>query len=478
MKPTDEQQNAIDLFATRQSLAIEALAGSGKTSTLEMLAHSDRRSGQYIAFNKSIVTDAETRFPQHVRCNTAHSLAFRAGGFKFAHRLKGHRMPSWEIAAKIGVDSFSIPMADGTKTLDREFLAGLALRTVRVFCRTADREITTQHVPYVDGIDEPHNGKRGYTNNEAVRNWILPAARKAWGDISQPHGVLPFDPNVYLKMWQLGELGNGRPQIKADYILYDESQDANGAMIDIVEQQTQAQRVWVGDQFQEIMAWNGAVNALSKVTVEHRAYLTQSFRFGQEIADVANEYLALLGTDIRIKGNPAIDSTVGPIKVPECILARTNASTIRNVIQYQLTGERVHLVGGDKSDTTSFVKGAKMLIDGGRSNHPDLACFETWGEVCHYAENDELGSDLRMMVTLVNEFGVDAILHAISTIVPENKATVVVSTAHKAKGRQWGTVQIADDFPDDPSDPELKLLYVAVTRPRYALDDTLLRVAA
>jgi MoxR-like ATPase len=57
--PTDEQQEALRLFATGKSLAIEAGAGAGKTSTLKLLAESttaprpvhrlqqgDRRRGQ------------------------------------------------------------------------------------------------------------------------------------------------------------------------------------------------------------------------------------------------------------------------------------------------------------------------------------------------------------------------------------------------------------------------------------------------
>jgi superfamily I DNA/RNA helicase len=54
---------------------------------------------------------------------------------------------------------------------------------------------------------------------------------------------------------------------------------------------------------------------------------------------------------------------------------------------------------------------------------------------------------------------------------------VIVSTAHKAKGREWDSVRLASDFasaclgkhPDAPS--EVRLFYVAMTRakqPRFA----------
>ena len=81
--PTGEQSEAIAAFLRGGSLRINAYAGTGKTSTLEMLAHSTSKRGQYIAFNKSIVNDAQTRFPKTVNCSTSHSLAFKATPSRF-----------------------------------------------------------------------------------------------------------------------------------------------------------------------------------------------------------------------------------------------------------------------------------------------------------------------------------------------------------------------------------------------------------
>jgi hypothetical protein len=65
-------------------------------------------------------------------------------------------------------------------------------------------------------------------------------------------------------------------------------------------------------------------------------------------------------------------------------------------------------------------------------------------------------------------------------LVDERHADVIVSTAHKAKGREWATVRIANDFPEpeagrrrrDPLVPpeDAMLAYVAVTRARKLLD--------
>ncbi len=51
-------------------MAIQAGAGTGKTSTLLLLADSDARRGQSLAFNKAIVEDAKAKMPSRVSANT------------------------------------------------------------------------------------------------------------------------------------------------------------------------------------------------------------------------------------------------------------------------------------------------------------------------------------------------------------------------------------------------------------------------
>jgi superfamily II DNA or RNA helicase len=66
LDPTDEQRQAVECFFRGGSLKINAYAGTGKTSTLEFIAQSTTRRGQYIAFNRSIVSEARDRFPNSV----------------------------------------------------------------------------------------------------------------------------------------------------------------------------------------------------------------------------------------------------------------------------------------------------------------------------------------------------------------------------------------------------------------------------
>lgn len=467
--PTAEQQAALELFATGQSLAIEAGAGTGKTSTLRLLAESTTRRGQYVAFNKAIVAEAGAKMPATVECNTAHSLAFRAVGRDYSARLRNsRRMKSIEIANRLGIDAIRIPREDGSeKIIGAGFLGGLVMATITRFCQSADLEVTDRHVPYIDGIDEMvGEGRRGYANNDRIRRAIMPAVRRAWDDLMAVNGSLPFRHDHYLKAWHLSG-----PTIHADFILFDEAQDANPVMQAIVSAQTHAQLVWVGDSQQQIYTFTGAVNALAQVPAENRTYLTQSFRFGVAVAEVANEILNRLNADLRLVGTESIPSVVSAVESPDAILTRTNATAVRSVLRLQTEGRRVALVGGGE-EVVRFAKGARDLMDTGHTEHPDLACFDSWGEVKAYVDEDEQGGELRLLVKLVEDFGVPVILDALDRTMRESDAEVIVSTAHKSKGREWDAVQLAGDFPppEKINDEELRLLYVAATRAKLTLD--------
>jgi len=60
--------------------------------------------------------------------------------------------------------------------------------------------------------------------------------------------------------------------------------------------------------------------------------------------------------------------------------------------------------------------------------------------------------DLQPLVDVIDEHGIDLILATLDQLSPETDTDTTVSTIHKAKGREWSTVRIANDFPE-PEDP-------------------------
>jgi hypothetical protein len=121
MNPTGEQRDALDMFTSGMGLAIEAGAGTGKTTTLKMLGAATSQRCQYVAFNRAIVDEASRKMPRNVRASTAHSLAMRAVGRRFAHRLGGHRMRSMDVARQLDLDPIVVSFGDQRKVIQPSY---------------------------------------------------------------------------------------------------------------------------------------------------------------------------------------------------------------------------------------------------------------------------------------------------------------------------------------------------------------------
>ncbi len=434
LTPTDEQKAIIDLaygIMTRKIDSdvgvFEAGAGTGKTATFRMLADILPGTGQYVTFTAALTKESQVKFHgTKVQCNTIHSLAFRAIGHKFSDRLNGPRIRSERVAQMLNIKVFSvrrttIDEATGEHStkphnLAPGFLASQVMGAIRKFCMSADKEVTAEHFKYIDGLDLPApDGRRTFTCNNQVREYLLPFAHDAWKDLCQagdpekgiPSGHLPFIHDHYVKMWELDN-----PVISANYLLSDESQDISPVMLSIFQQQD-IPKFLVGDSAQSIYEWRGAVNAMAAFPGAPRLFLSQSFRFGQAIADVANAILETLeeATPLRLKGFDQINSVVAPMTEYKAVLCRTNAVAVGRLLAAIAEGKAPFLVGGG-ADVIAFVKAAKELQQGLPTNHPELACFESWPGVQAYVKEDE-GEDLKLLVNLIDAFGCDPIISAL-----------------------------------------------------------------
>ncbi|MGW5664050.1 UvrD-helicase domain-containing protein [Streptomyces sp. NPDC003758] len=469
--PTEEQTHAIDSFRAGHHLVLQAGAGTGKTSTLALLAASTSRRGLYLAFNKDIARDAASRLPSTVRCKTAHATAYAALGHRFACRLNSPRQPAWRTGQALGITG---PVRIGDHDITQRTLSHAVVRTVTRFCYSADPALARHHVPRLRGLDTP--GERDH-----LADAILPFAVKAWADLQDPEqGMVRFEHDHYLKMWALTA-----PKIEADFLFLDEAQDTNPVLEQVfAAQRDHAQLVMVGDSAQAIYGWRGACDVMTGFDAAQLT-LTRSFRFGPRIADQANRWLALADAPIRLTGTDTIPAEIGDIAAPDAVLCRTNIGAMAEVMRLLADGRRVALTRGGQQ-LAALAIAARDLKDGRRTNHPELVLFASWGELQDYAAYDPAGRDLQPFVDLVDTHGPDAILTAVDELTDESTADVTVSTAHKAKGREWPAVKIGDDFPepkdtnqydnqDRPipqpvSDTDARLAYVAVTRARSQLD--------
>jgi hypothetical protein len=469
--PTPEQRIIIEAAKSGESMRIYGLAGAAKTSTLRAIAYQLANSGfviYYLAYNKAIAAAARAAFPDFVRVYTQHGLAYRSIGVHYKHRLPDEGA------------SFLI-----RKAIENEFLADIigltwnrfmGLRTVtntlNTFLFTSDNEVLPEHVNRMDLVEAGITGPEGRAHVAAI-------TQRVFNLMADRTGTWPISHDVYLKLFAMAN-----PDIGAHTVLYDEIQDANPVTLQIVKNQA-CQKIVVGDSNQSIYEHRKAINAFEQL--DYPTYtLSQSFRFGQTIADVANRVLAAKGETVRIIGNPAKNSIIRTIPVPDVLLARTNAglfSEALRIVELLEDNEKIAFNGGiDKA--MDMVISAYHLYKHGKCDHPAFKIFGSWDELAMLAESkqaENFGPFVKLVLTHKDAIPMLCASLARRATNNEAEARVVFSTAHTYKGREAKRVRLGDDFGpfcryNDKTDSftfdiqEANIGYVALTRAMDELD--------
>ncbi|MFC0402984.1 3'-5' exonuclease [Paraburkholderia rhizosphaerae] len=465
--PTEEQNAVLDAVSAGGNLKVKAYAGAGKTATLDLVARArpDRR-GYYLAFNRDIANDGKRKFPSNVSCRTVHSVAFSSVDRALTARLNLPKEPPHHLASRYGLGLMRVPTIIGkTLELSAFHVGRMVADGAARFCRSAQSAPEEWHIPVDEKIEE--------TAAADLRAMLLPHVVRHWEESISPTGKTAITPDVYLKVWE-----QARPAINADFILFDEAQDSDGLMLSVLRRQS-AQIIYVGDPYQQIYEWRGAVNAMQYIDAPQCA-LTESFRFGHTFAALASRILRLLGERTPLRGQSAIQSRLvegGETPPVDAILCRKNVTVVGALANGLRDGHKV-AVRANVEDILAFADGADRLKRGERAYRPtSLALFESWSDVQEYARS-YAGRDLLPIVQIIDREGTDFLRALLSRISPESEADYVISTVHRAKGLEWDRVRVTGDFrfktEDDGrttmAEDEKRLLYVALTRARRMLD--------
>lgn len=513
---TEEQKEIARVFCLpqRPDMVVNAVAGAGKTSTLVKLGEllekvRPEATAYYVTLNRRNAEEVRDKFQnqyggRNVVARTMHSLAYRSM-MGIAPEIMGKlnnedRVSSETLAGKFVQDDFAYvsTLTGFDVVLTRERAYRLAMDVVEQFCNSADRSFSRKHVPLVQGVFSFSGTARDNKARDDFAAYILPIARRLWDDLNDECGVIPFGHGHYLKMWQLTDPVVGNP---GDVIFYDEAQDAKPCIADIVLSQEHMQKVLVGDNFQSVYQFTGSVDslrifgALPGVT---NLTLSRSFRFGEGVAEAANSVLLYGNTDpVRVHGAGQYDSRVyaysdsdvNVVSGVDAVITRSNAELIDVVLRLAEAGVSFSAVVN-----TGLIKSICSDMDRLTSGKtptkiPELKEVGTLDNLEDILRKEDAeGSQILEHSTvyrIVMNNGTSGVLRAMESSVPEQFADVVVSTMHKAKGREWDRVAVwwpsASRFPRRSSSrpvneygdlftsgqmSELFLLYVAVTRGR------------
>ncbi|MFT3932122.1 MAG: 3'-5' exonuclease [Chitinophagaceae bacterium] len=437
MKLTTEQEA---ILQTNHHLVINAVAGSGKTTTLIEYAKSRpaKSSILYLAFNKTVKTEAAEKFAaaglKNVRVETAHSLAFDQI-IKFSNYQLVPGYKSYELCDMLQI-------VTGDRHTDF-IIAGHVNKFISFFCNS--RASKVQEIDYAATLNDAKAQtfvKNFYSLIETLTRTAL--AKMDKGEIAITH-------DFYLKKFQLSN-----PVLPYDYILFDEGQDASGAMLDVFLKQ-KAIKIIVGDAQQQIYGWRYAINSLQQV--DFPVYnLTHSFRFNDEIALVANKILAWK-KEINLPASVPVIGVANhaPIVITKATLGRSNLSLLLNAItQWQHGGIKKIYFEGNISSYTFADEGASLydvlnLHNSKKDKIKDrlIAEMKDMKDLEDYIEKTEDAS-LRMIVEVVKEFG-----NKLPTLISELKnnhvsnkleADMIFSTVHRCKGMEYDEVTLLNDF--------------------------------
>lgn len=294
------------------------------------------------------------------------------------------------------------------------------------------------------------------------------------------------------------------------FVVIDEAQDLNPTHYElfVTGPRRARQRIahaLVGDPFQSLYAWRGAKNALrtAKSLPHTLVRLTKSFRFGEEVADLATAVLqrcgdratprlAGAGSPGRIHHRNDIDCHDWRTGSPITVLGRSNQNVLLAAHEYvtlYLEHEDAQYSQHEDRSPFLFVRGADMT--------KTLRLVERLEQLKESVDLGTFGEDTATYVEFVKLYDEEALddpeleraiqlckatpaasamirgLRDMSVETPE-EARVVLSTVHQMKGLESGAVRLLDDSangtvdgrgrPQTLAEAMLCLVYTALSR--------------
>jgi antirestriction protein ArdC/superfamily I DNA/RNA helicase len=432
-RPTEEQETVSDAVVTGQDVIVTALAGTGKTTTLRLVAkrmldqEPDKRV-VYLTFTKKMQEEAEQAFRDYpnVEVRTWDSVAYagvvgkskkmqaktdtNTDGLILTNSFSSVR-DHYGLESMVGVDEYG----EGIE-VDGFEQAMIMSRVLRDFSTGTDKKIGTGSVMrQAAGLN--------ITLTADMAREIRNNAQRMWEDSLDPDTPVQLDRSYILKAWALTNpdlsTGNGMRNNTDgnDVLFFDEAQDANPVMSAIVRGQG-IQKVIVGDSNQAIYAFRGAVDELEKFDSPYNLALTETFRFGPQVAGIANRILAAherkFGRDNQktpksatlrvVGGGPDGEILFTADELPDGIdkaanrkvidgkaetfayLSNTNGQAFKKIIAGQRAGLRTASVSTFKQDLIDMIEHAEWLRRGKPTKSPKRRFsafneYDTWQDL-------------------------------------------------------------------------------------------------
>ncbi len=480
MSPNEQQLQAIEAVESGRNVYIQAVAGSGKSTTLaesvkRLLKKHDSMHASVMMFNKKAADSLAGKI-SHPRCqvSTLHSYAYKrmVPKYSFIPSLLKPHPSTHELSKLLQIKPLHI---NADNTVIPTVLCALAVEWMQEFCKRPDQDFSASNFPS-SALFKHISPTKKIKETDVVQH-LLPVMRHWWG--LGWRGGAPITHDMYMKQWFLED-----GVIRSDAVFVDEFQDTN-ALAEAIYAKAPKLTV-VGDPYQEIYEFRGTGDRTRCINFDEHIVMHKSYRFGPEIAEKANAILKdWLGSDVQIEGNPLIKSSIMQRGTPDmfdAIVCRSQNGVLWNTVQAVRNrvpfvssgisfsrileaGEHIHkLREGGKVSSHLIPHGIKTFDDLLEARNELKSSQEAWVIALNMYEEHNMSIDkLRVILGAIQEFERPEGLHILTT--------------HAAKGLEYDRVLVHHDFSDYAKDAtqekqreeEYRLAYVAVTRARRSL---------
>lgn len=487
-------------------MAIEALAGSGKTSTALMLTELTKTSDVYVAFNKSIQMEMKDKLTNpKTKCYTMHGLSLSVMRYNLEQIQMEPDLNNFKIH-KIIDELFENEYKNDKKLNTLEYRDYLKDNYITLYNIIRLKNIEVLNVDNIEwicdelGVFQSTSEFIAHTPNQML-NWIEKIdslSFKAFED----KGEIDFTDMLYitLKKLQTGDW-NIPYWLLFTNIYYDEFQDASLLHQRLIRyfKRSNGRFILIYDKNQAIYGFAGAdCRATDNVDrmflpIEHFK-LPINYRCGSDILKYVNRQFhvgilprpnATCGDVIRING----DQLKSKVKPNDFVIGRKNQQLISTAMDLVKAGIRIHL--SDKEIITKIVKTVKNAK---RKTVGELLGYcndflQKYGELKESERKKFDREDIDLIVILIGYFireyqlggayKIDRFISYVQNMINVDNpdGCVRIMSIHKSKGLEAENVFVLNEGrpfielgrSKDMVQQEKNLSYVALTRAKENL---------
>jgi DNA helicase-2/ATP-dependent DNA helicase PcrA len=466
--PSKYQQGIFDWITNGKGNAVvEAVAGSGKTTTIVQALQRMQGRVLFTAFNKHIERELAARAPAGVKVSTIHSLGFATLRKSRRHVEIDEHKARRIVAEVVGDDS----RGTLTKRNAIEHLARLCKLTLTDWANTAALVALVEHY----GIDT--NG-----DQDEILDAVPAVMRLALDECAG--GIIDFDDMVWFPAYE-----RLLPE-QYDWVCVDEAQDLNAAQRALVLRACKGRVIAVGDRHQSIYGFTGAdTNSIPTLIDTLKATvlpLSICYRCPASHVALAKELVPQIearpGAPEGVVGNLSYRKAVEKMRSRDLVICRINKPLAEVALELIRNGKKAVVRGRD------IGSGLVSMLE--RHRRDTLA--DTLGRIVEYKDREvgklikakketqaaHLADKVETIITLADGVDtVDALKARIQGIFSDEIEGIVCSSVHKAKGLEAERVFInlpnLMPFPKAKQawevEQEYNLKYVALTRGKAEL---------